>query len=689
MPRPVRGPLDGEDPRRPRRIRLLLILVAVAAAGFAGVVIADTLIRSDESVRNVSVGGVPVGGLSEHEIRTEIQTLADDFANRDMPLLTPGGTIPATAGQLGFSLDVEANVDAALAAGQAGASPVAWVSSFFGEKELTAVIAWDEQAALGFLDGFGTRLIKDGAPARLVLSDGVFVVEPGVTGLRVTSADVLAALRQAGAARTAPEVLVVEPSTFPPPVTAVELQPTADYVNARTARGVVVYVDDVIRDFVAHEVRSWLTVTPGPEPAIDLDTGYVTAIVEERLANIVTPGDPGYFTVIDGVPTPVNARLGRRCCAPNAAEAVLAALRAGHHEVRLHLTDVADSTGDLVAETGIRELVGEFTTYYRPGQSRVTNIRRIAELVQGAIIGPGETWSVNDHVGRRTEAKGFVAGGVIYLGKYQADVGGGVSQFATTLFNAAFFAGLEFGEYQAHTIYISRYPYGREATISYPHPDLQIVNNTPYSVLLWPTSTEESVTVQIYSTLHMTVTQSDQREEPNDQCVKVFTERTRTFADGSAVTDIVRANYQPAEGLNCQGEPFVPPPDCTPGQGAVDTDNDGWNDSCRALCPVVTDAAADGATAEGTDGVTGSEAGAGAGSGDCVAVCTDTPAEGTDAGDTPCIPLCGPGDAGAPPGSCARPEDIPTVPAAEQPPPPEGEPATEPPADAAAPVSDA
>ena len=670
-------------------MRLLLIVLAVAAAGFGGVIIADMLIRSDESVRNVSLGGVPVGGLSEHEIRSAVQTLANDFANRDMPLLTPGGTVPATAGQLGFSLDVEANVDAALAAGQAGASPVAWISSFFGDQELTAVIAWDEQAALGFVDGFGTLLIKDGTPARLVLSDGVFVVEPGVTGSQVTSSDVLAALRQAGAALTAPEVLVVEPSTFPPPVTAVELQPTADYVNARTARGVVVYVEDVIRDFVPHEVRSWLTVTPGPEPAIDLDIGYVTAIVEERLANIVTPGNPGNFTVVDGIPVPVNARLARRCCAPNAGEAVLTALRAGHHEVRLHLTDVAGSAGDLVAETGIRELVGEFTTYYRPGQSRVTNIRRIAELVQGAIIGPGETWSVNDHVGRRTEAKGFVAGGVIYLGKYQADVGGGVSQFATTLFNAAFFAGLEFGEYQAHTIYISRYPYGREATISYPHPDLQIVNNTPYSVLLWPTSTEESVTVQIYSTLHMTVTQSDQREEPDDQCVKVFTERTRTFGDGSAVTDIVKANYQPAEGLNCQGEPFVPPPDCTPGQGAVDTDNDGWNDSCRALCPVVTDAAPDGATAEGTEGAAGTEAGAGAGNGDCVAVCTDTPAEGPDAEDTPCIPLCGPGDADAPPGSCARPEDIPTVPPAEQQPPPEGEPATEPPTDEAAPVSDA
>ena len=52
-------------------------------------------------------------------------------------------------------------------------------------------------------------------------------------------------------------------------------------------------------------------------------------------------------------------------------------------------------------------------------------------------------------------------------------VGGGISQFATTLFNAAFFAGLDIPEYQSHSIYITRYPYGREATLSYPAPDLE------------------------------------------------------------------------------------------------------------------------------------------------------------------------------------------------------------------------
>ena len=624
--------------------------------GFLGVYIADVVVRSGRSVQNVLIEGREVGGLSEAEIRNEVQKLALEYAARDLSLLTPAGTIPATPSQLGFSLDVEANVGAALAAGQTGASPIAWAQSFFGSHDLDAIVNWDEVVAQQFTDGLDEVLVRDASPARLELRDGAFVVEPGVTGLKVTADDVRAAIRQVAAARTLPDVIVVEPSSFPPRVTAYDLQLSADDVNARTARGVVVYAEDTIRDFVPSEVRDWLEVTPGNPPAIDIDTEHVTQVIESRLANIGTPGDPGRFDVVNGTPVATDARLARRCCAPNAGEAVLAALQAGHHEIRLYLTDVPGSEGDLIAETGVRELVGEFTTYFTPGQSRVTNIRRIAELVQGAIVAPGQRWSVNDYVGRRTEAKGFVDGGVIYLGKFQKDVGGGVSQFATTLFNAAFFAGLDFGEYQAHSIYLSRYPYGREATISYPHPDLQLINNTPYSMLLWPTSTEESVTVQIYSTLHMTVTQSDQWEEPEDQCVDVFTERTRAFADGTSTTDIVRATYQPAEGLNCQGQPFVPPPDCAPGEGAVDTDNDGWVESCRALCPVPAPAG------EGDVAATAASVPVDS----CIPVCTEAPGgEGAGAQEPPpCIPVCGPGDADALPGTCAWPQDIPTAPTA-------------------------
>ena len=620
--------------RRPRYGLLLAILVGALGMGFLGVYIADVVLLSGETAENVHLNGVELGGLSEEEIRTEVAALAEGYGNRSLPLLTPAGTIGATVAELGFALDVEANVAAALAAGQTGASPIAWASSFFGENNLNAVVTWDETVAEQFAAGVEEILVREAASARLEMRDNALEVEPGIAGLRITPSDVRAALQKAAEARTLPDVIVVEASSFPPEITAVQLQPTADHINALTYRGITIHVEDTIRDFLPAEVRGWLRVTPGDPPMIDLDTEYVTEVIETRLENIAVPGDPGRFDIIDGTPVVVDPRPGRRCCAPKAGETVLAALQAGYHEIRLHLTDDPGSEGDLIAQTGIRELTGQFTTRFTPGQSRVTNIRRIAELVQGAIIEPGERWSVNDYVGRRTEAKGFVPGGVIYLGKFQQDVGGGVSQFATTLFNAAFFAGLDFGEYRAHSIYLSRYPYGREATISYPHPDLEIINNTPYSVLLWPTSTESSVTVQVFSTRHMTVEQSNQRIEMQGLCEEVFTERTRTFDDGTSTTDIVKALYQPGEGLNCQGEPFVPPPDCAAGEGAVDTDNDGWVESCRPLCPLPDDAAAGAGAAEG-----------------CVPVCS----EGTGPDDgVRCVPRCGPEDSDASPGSCFR-----------------------------------
>ena len=77
-------------------------------------------------------------------------------------------------------------------------------------------------------------------------------------------------------------------------------------------------------------------------------------------------------------------------------------------------------------------------------------------------------------MGERTLAKGFVEAPVIDAEyKFGKDVGGGVSQFSTTLFNAAFFAGLDITTYGMHGIYISRYPYGREATLDYPSLDLK------------------------------------------------------------------------------------------------------------------------------------------------------------------------------------------------------------------------
>jgi hypothetical protein len=194
----------------------------------------------------------------------------------------------------------------------------------------------------------------------------------------------------------------------------------------------------------------------------------------------------------------------------------------------------------------------------------VKNIQRFADLMQGVIIRPGEELSLNGFVGQRTRDKGFVAAGAIARGNFEDQVGGGISQYATTFFNAAFFAGVEFLEYQSHSIYISRYPRGREATISWRKPDLKILNNTPYGILVWNEYTPTSITVSFYSTEHLEVEALDLRRSSNGQCRIDITPREITYPDGSVSEDTVQALYRPGEGLDCNGNSTTPEEDREP-----------------------------------------------------------------------------------------------------------------------------
>jgi vancomycin resistance protein YoaR len=303
-------------------------------------------------------------------------------------------------------------------------------------------------------------------------------------------------------------------------------------------------------------LRSWIVSEARPDglhPMVKAQTAL------DDLAKLLdAAGEPAVesrFTVEGGSVQLIPGRSGTRCCAPDAVALVETALfdDADTPPPTLPLTArLPDLTVEEAEKLGVNAPIASFTTRFPAGQPRVKNIHRIADLLRGTLIQPGRTFSVNDTVGRRTADKGFVSAGVIEEGRFTESIGGGISQFATTLFNAAFEAGLDFGAYQSHSIYISRYPYGREATLSFPAPDLQIKNTSPHGVLIWPTYNETSITVTLYSTKFADVRQTGQSEAPRGNCKRVTTERTRTYlADGRTVVDTVGATYRPAEGVNC------------------------------------------------------------------------------------------------------------------------------------------
>jgi len=120
--------------------------------------------------------------------------------------------------------------------------------------------------------------------------------------------------------------------------------------------------------------------------------------------------------------------------------------------------------------------------------------------VDGAIVRPGETFSLNAHTGERNYAAGYHDAPVIIGGRLEPGVGGGASQFTTTLFNAAYYAGLEDVEHKPHSFYFARYPAVIESTIFYPTLDLKFKNTTAYGILIDAVTTGRSVTVSLWST---------------------------------------------------------------------------------------------------------------------------------------------------------------------------------------------
>ena len=149
---------------------------------------------------------------------------------------------------------------------------------------------------------------------------------------------------------------------------------------------------------------------------------------------------------------------------------------------------------------GIVGTVGSYETFYGGIANRIHNVQLVAHLVDHKFIAPGETFSFNGTTGERTAAKGFLTAPVIVNGELQNGLGGGVCQVSTTVFNAAYEAGLPITSRTNHALYISHYPLGRDATVDYPGIDLKFVNDTGHWLLLRTFVGSSSLTVNLYGT---------------------------------------------------------------------------------------------------------------------------------------------------------------------------------------------
>ncbi len=532
---------------------LIPVVVAVLLGAAWGI---DEWVHRDRVPRNLTIGDTAIGSMQRDELASIVERMAVDVAALPVAIEVPDLTITTTAAEVGIIIDHDATIAKALA--RRGSGPLGrlseWMGSFTETRNSPVVYTLDAERATGFVVDHPQRIWREPVEPSFVAEGADLVVQPPVPGLYLDAADAVRALWEAVDAGPPFEVDVAWAERAPR-IGQADLDAALAEAD-RLASRVAVTVGGQPALLGAETIRRWLLSEEldGDSLGVTIDTAAAQESLERLLADLAIPGTPPVFTVEDGV---VEYELGEpamTCCAPGAAATLLQALQSGETAVDLPMRLAQPDGGIAAAEAlGIKQVVGEFTTFHSCCQSRVDNIHTIADIVRGQIIHPGGSFSINDFVGVRTRDKGFVSAGVIQNGHFDDGVGGGISQFATTLFNAAFLAGLDIDEYQSHSIYISRYPYGREATLSYPAPDLRISNPTPFAVLIWPTYDDTSVTVQLYSTPYYEVEQSGQRSYKIGACTRVDTYRTRVKPDRTIVEDSVYATYRPGEGLDCNG----------------------------------------------------------------------------------------------------------------------------------------
>jgi vancomycin resistance protein YoaR len=499
----------------------VLALVGVAALWF---------VQRDRTLPHTSVAGIDVSQQTRDEVADSIADLVAEREAVTASFTFEDETYTVAAAEVGYDVDEDAMADSAVGRGRSG-RPIAdlteRIRSLRGHAvDLPLIEDLDESAASDWVATVASGIDREASPGDITVEDDLTVaVDPPIGSAEVQQDEaldlLLAAFRLDGATELALPVATTEA-----PVAEADIRAAAAQVERALEAPVTLRRGDTSLVLEPEELAGLLEievtgdVASGgmshelivPPAAVEAELGEPGAERFDRSpvnARFTTRRSP--TTTLDArgsvsfEPVPANvgvepSRDGARFDPELTAAQLTELLRAGEREADIDLQVIEPDLPTAEAEQ-LRptHLVGTFTTNYPEGEPRALNIQRLADAVDDAMMLPGEQFSIQELSGSRSCDQGYLPAGTIVNGELVDTCGGGVSQFGTTTFNAAFFSGFPLDEWRAHSWYLSRYPMGREATLYYPSLDVKFTNTSEGAVILRAAHTEDSVTVSIYA----------------------------------------------------------------------------------------------------------------------------------------------------------------------------------------------
>lgn len=471
-----------KKPGNRRRTWLLvsfLVLLVVLGATWVGAYFA----AGDQIPAKASVDGVAIGGLTPDAAVKKLQDeVGPRYATPVTVAVAEGEGITLEPLESGLSLDYEGAVQAA--GGGASWNPVDIWRTFMGGAETQLLRKVDQEQLAAVLEQKKAAFAKESVDASLAYEEGAIARTDGTpaTALDVpaTTTAVTEAFEQGSdkATATVSEVPAAVTKAMVDAAVATYAEPAiSGPVSITAPNGSFEIAPATIAAVTSFEVADGALV-----PRTDADKLMELTAEGQKGLKLAGTKDASY-TMADGVFTVVPSVDGQTIDAKMLAEALTSVAGKSGAERTAAVTPTAkpaEFTTAQAEELKPRQVIGEFTTQFPYAPYRNTNLGRAAASVNGTVLPPDAIFSLNNTLGERTAANGYVDGYVINGGVLVKEPGGGISQSSTTLFNAAFFAGYEDIEHKPHSLYFNRYPAGREATIYYGSLDMRFRNNTTY-----------------------------------------------------------------------------------------------------------------------------------------------------------------------------------------------------------------
>ncbi len=482
-------------------LRRALIIGGAAVVGLLLTLwLVGGLTSGNTAASGTSVQGVDIGGMTQAEAVAAVDQALTPTARKRLRVKALDQTFVVRPAQSGITLDVPASVAPAF---QHTWNPIGLVARVFGGEALPAVVTVDDTVLDTQLSSIADAINEPPVEPRLRIRDGEAVVKAGEPGRALDLPSTREALVSAVLLPREPiQATIVE---VQPTVTPEAVDEAVALAESATSAPVTVRADQVTATIPGKAVGRALTFTrEGNRLVPALDGAVLHEAIQAELAAVEIDGRDATFKIKNGKPKVVKSKVGRGVSDEELALAVSAVLESPPAERTVSVTlglREPDLTTEEAAQLGITEKLSSFTQYFPYAPYRVQNIGQAAERINGTLLMPGETFSLNDTILERTEENGYTEGFVVGEGGVFAEqMGGGVSASATTTWTAAFYAGMERVQTVAHSIYISRYKPGLEATVAWGLFDMKFKNPYPNAVFITAGITNGSMTVSFWGT---------------------------------------------------------------------------------------------------------------------------------------------------------------------------------------------